>query len=98
MTQTRNIRILASHIITVKPESGLLVELHDSTIRISKKSGRILSVENTTVEDTKELDEDTIDLRGKTILPGFIDTHVHCEASTPKVNISLTPTSLSTPI
>ncbi|KIM20134.1 hypothetical protein M408DRAFT_334125 [Serendipita vermifera MAFF 305830] len=74
MTQTTNIKINTSRIITVNPESGILEDLDDYTIHVSKLSGRILALTKTTKEDIKA---DSIDLRGKTVLPGFIDTHVH---------------------
>jgi len=63
--------------------------MHDATIVVLKFSGRILDVRPTNDEDLAALarsnpsagcDEskaDVLDLRGFTILPGFIDTHVH---------------------
>jgi len=87
MTQIENtptfggsFKILTSQIITADPTTGLLRKpfLKDHTINVSRKSGRILSV-NPITSDDLELATDTIDLRGKTVLPGFIDTHVHCE-------------------
>ena len=62
----------------------------DATIVILKSNGRILDVRPSNDEDLAALagsnprvgcDEskaDVLDLRGLTILPGFIDTHVHC--------------------
>lgn len=67
---------------------------HDATIVILKSNGRVLDVRPTDDEDVAALarsnpsvgcDEskaDVLDLRGFTILPGFIDTHVHCKYET----------------
>lgn len=61
--------VVANRLITVSPTSGLIVGVEE-------------------FKDSKEWfaeagidlgDESTIDLRGLTVLPGFIDTHVHCE-------------------
>lgn len=63
----------------------------DATIVVLKSNGRILDVRPTNDDDLAALarsnpgvgcDEskaDVLDLRGLTILPGFIDTHVHCK-------------------
>lgn len=50
------------------------------TIAVSKRSGIILSVEETNEQDISEIAlGQSIDLRHLTVLPGFVDTHVHCE-------------------
>lgn len=86
-------KILTGRIVTADPISGELKEpfLTDQTIEISRISGRILSIAPTTKSDIHQLaslesssplnvsSNDIIDLRDKTVLPGFIDTHVHCE-------------------
>jgi len=95
MTQTTNsttkrLKILTGRIITAEPISGVLKKpfLTDQTIEISRISGRILSIAPTTQSDIHQLasldpsnasTDDIIDLRDKTVLPGFIDTHVHCK-------------------
>jgi len=81
---SKSLKLLAGRIITASPITGILRKpfLADHTILISRKTGRILSVTPTTDSDTREAaspDSSVIDLRGKTVLPGFIDTHVHCE-------------------
>ena len=62
--------------------------MRDATIVVLKSNGRILDVRHTKYEDLAALalsvgcDEskaDVLDLRGLTIIPGFIDTHVHCK-------------------
>ncbi|KAJ3839521.1 hypothetical protein F5878DRAFT_581607 [Lentinula raphanica] len=50
--------------------------LRAQTITILKSSGLILTVEDTNDDDISD-DTDTIDLRHLTILPGFVDAHVH---------------------
>jgi len=69
--------------------------MRDATIVILKTNGRILDVRPTNDEDlaalarsnpTRQCGEpkaDVLDLRGLTILPGFIDTHVHCKYDDP---------------
>lgn len=86
------VKVLTSRIVSVDPQSGWLKEPFDQdrTIEISRRSGRILRVRLTTDSDLELLhptttqgpevqSDDVIDLRGKTVLPGFIDTHVHCK-------------------
>ena len=65
--------------------------MRDATVVLLKSNGRIMDVCPTDGEDLPALassdpsvkcDEfkaDVLDLRGLTILPGFIDTHVHCK-------------------
>jgi predicted amidohydrolase YtcJ len=64
--------------------------MRDATIVVLKSNGRILDVRPTNDEDLAavarsnqsvgcdESKADVLDLRGLTVLPGFIDTHVHC--------------------
>ena len=62
--------------------TGDLVE--NQLITVSSESGLILSVQE--YEDKQEWfeergidleDDSTVDLRGQTVLPGLVDTHVH---------------------
>jgi cytosine/adenosine deaminase-related metal-dependent hydrolase len=87
---TKSFKILAGRIVTADPISGVLRKpyLTDHTIEVSRTSGRILSIAPITHFDIHQLAslkssnssiDDFIDLRDKTVLPGFIDTHVHCE-------------------
>ena len=49
-------------------------------ITIADDSGLILSVEEYSLEDiTADKSQDSIDLSHATVLPGFVDAHVHCE-------------------
>jgi cytosine/adenosine deaminase-related metal-dependent hydrolase len=93
MTQMQTARpsryvLLTGQIITVNPKTGLLVQpfLKDHVIVVSVATGRIICVRPSVPDDfvTQDVNQDehttrTIDLREKTVLPGFIDTHVHCE-------------------
>jgi imidazolonepropionase-like amidohydrolase len=86
-------RILTSKLFQVGPNGETLDNpwMQDATIVILKTNGRVLDVRPTNDEDLAALasfnpsvgcDEskvDVLDLRGLTILPGFIDTHVHCQ-------------------
>jgi cytosine/adenosine deaminase-related metal-dependent hydrolase len=89
----KSFKILVGRIVTADPISGALKKpfLTDQAIEISSTSGRILSIGPTTQSDIQQLalletsspsnvsSGDIIDLRNKTVLPGFIDTHVHRE-------------------
>lgn len=98
------VKILTGRIITANPTTGLLQEpfLENHTITVSQKTGRILTVAPTSDEDVQSLetlDAHTIDLREKTVLPGLIDTHVHCEAGVGfQMTCLIILPSLSTPI
>ena len=84
-------RIITSRIFQLGPNGETLEHpwMHDATIVVLKSNGRILDVRPTNDGDLTALarsnpsagcDEskaDVLDLRGFTILPGFIDTHVH---------------------
>lgn len=48
----------------------------DHVITVDTSHGVILRVEKATKASS---DPDVIDLRGLTVLPGFVDTHVHCK-------------------
>src|SRR5258706_8152571 len=85
--------ILTSKFFQLGPRCETLENpwMRDATIVVLKSNGRILDVRPTNDEDLAALarsnssvgcDEskaDVLDLRGLTILPGFIDTHVHCK-------------------
>ncbi len=46
--------------------------------RVAVRNGRIQSVgENNDVKNLRDSKTEVIDCRGKTVLPGFIDTHIH---------------------
>ncbi|KAJ3743270.1 hypothetical protein DFH05DRAFT_1448966 [Lentinula detonsa] len=52
--------------------------LPSQTITVSKSTGLILTVGSTSENDTRTLvSDEIIDLRHLTILPGFVDAHVH---------------------
>lgn len=84
-------RIITSKIFQLGPNGETLENpwTRDATIVVLKSNGRILGVRPTNSEDFAALarsnpsagcDEskaDVLDLRGLTILPGLIDTHVH---------------------
>lgn len=90
-------RILTSKLFQVGPNGETLDDpwMRDATIVILNRNGRILDVRPTDDEDLAALARsnashechesgaDVLDLRGLTILPGFIDTHVHCEYTYP---------------
>lgn len=90
-------RILTSKLFQVGPNGETLDDpwMRDATIVILRTNGRILGVRPTNDEDlaalersnpSHECDEsnaDVLDLRGLAILPGFIDTHVHCQYHNP---------------
>lgn len=78
--------ILTTKIITANPRTGLLEKpIENHAIEVSVPNGRILCVRPSNEEDFAMMNAEgsnsirVIDLRGKTVLPGFIDTHVHCE-------------------
>jgi imidazolonepropionase-like amidohydrolase len=85
-------RIITSKIFQLGPNGETLENpwTHDATIVVLKSNGRIVDVRPTNDEDLAALARsnpsagcdaskaDVLDLRGLTILPGFIDTHVHC--------------------
>lgn len=81
---SQNINILAGRLFD--SYTGDIVD--NRLITVSVDSGLIVSVE--TFEDSAEWlsraginleDESTIDLRNQTVLPGFVDAHVHCECT-----------------
>lgn len=51
--------------------------LSDQTIRVHSKTGLITSVEATVLPNDLAAGN-VLDLRHLTVLPGFVDTHVHC--------------------
>lgn len=86
-------RILTSKIFQLGQNGETLGNpwTRDATIVVLKSNGRILDVRPTSDDDLVALARsnpsvgcdkskaDVLDLRGLTILPGFIDTHVHCK-------------------
>lgn len=50
-------------------------------ITVSQDSGLIVSVDSFSESegDRAASEPDVVDLRRQTVLPGFVDTHVHCE-------------------
>lgn len=77
---SRNMQIIAGKLFD--SYTGELVE--NQLITVSPDSGLIIRVDK--FEDKKEWfeergidlkDDTTVDLRGQTVLPGFVDTHVH---------------------
>jgi imidazolonepropionase-like amidohydrolase len=90
-------RILTSKLFQVGPNGETLDNpwVQNATIVVLKSNGRILDVRPTNDEDLAAIarsdqsvggDEskaEVLDLRGLTILPGFIDTHVHCKDNGP---------------
>lgn len=61
--------LLENRLIVVSPESGLILEIKEF-----EDSARGLVAAGVDL-NTK----DTIDLRDRTVLPGFVDAHVHCK-------------------
>jgi cytosine/adenosine deaminase-related metal-dependent hydrolase len=59
-------------IMTMNPSRDII---NDGAIAIQNK--RIVAVDKTTVLQARYPDEEVIDVKGKLILPGLIDTHVH---------------------
>jgi imidazolonepropionase-like amidohydrolase len=51
--------------------------IENVSITVDPKSGSIVSVEERTTPDINELGPDDIDLRGKVVMPGFVDAHTH---------------------
>jgi N-acyl-D-aspartate/D-glutamate deacylase len=92
-------RILTSKLFQVGRTGETLDNpwMRDAILVLLKSNGRILDVRPTNDEDLAALassdpsvrDEskaDVLDLRGLTILPGFIDTHVHCKCEDPFIS------------
>lgn len=72
--------IITSTILSVNPVTHEMCTLRDQTIEISPATGRITNVRPHSITDMKQTEMSLkIDLRGKTVMPGFIDTHVHCQ-------------------
>lgn len=57
-------------LFTVSEESGLIHQI------------AALSENNDSAILTDNHESEVIDLRGLVVLPGFVDTHVHCQSST----------------
>jgi cytosine/adenosine deaminase-related metal-dependent hydrolase len=58
-------QFLEEQLITVCPSRGIILDIRPCSL-------------NEAVDILRE-GEDVVDLRGQTVLPGFVDTHVHCE-------------------
>lgn len=59
--------------------------LDHQVITVSESTGLIHDVHTLTIEEQQTLDwsdDSVIDLREQTVLPGFVDAHVHCKRST----------------
>jgi imidazolonepropionase-like amidohydrolase len=75
-----NPRILAGQLF----DTYLLKLVPDQLITISRETGLILDVNTFTASAVPQiiLDyPDVIDLRHLTVVPGFVDAHVHCKLS-----------------
>ena len=71
-------RILAGKLFD--PYSGNI--LKNRQIFVSQESGLVLNVQEFhewTIQAMDLTSPDIIDLREQTVLPGFVDAHVHCE-------------------
>jgi hypothetical protein len=67
-------------------ESAELV--HEEVLfEVSQDTGLIHRIRS--LQDVPVLDEGAIDLRGLTVLPGFVDTHVHREQPFLDISLSL---------
>lgn len=72
----RQYRILAGKLFD--PET---LSFHENQlITVNPDSGRIVSVEDFSSSSTVFIDSD---LRAFTVLPGFVDVHVHCKSKQP---------------
>lgn len=59
-----------------------LTVVENQAIRVSRTTGRVVDVSSFGLDLDLDLDSDeVIDLRGLTVLPGFVDVHVHRERS-----------------
>lgn len=61
--------VLQNRVITVSPDSGLIVD-----VAVFENTEQGLCDVGVNLND-----ESTIDLRKLTVLPGFVDAHVHCK-------------------
>lgn len=53
--------------------------LLDQVISIDEDTGLIVNVESLQSSAIDLSDPNVVNLSGHTVLPGFVDTHVHCE-------------------
>jgi cytosine/adenosine deaminase-related metal-dependent hydrolase len=58
--------LLGPHVITVNTDSGLIEDVKP---------------DDDGFQSLDFFDTSTVDLRGQTVLPGFVDAHVHCECT-----------------
>jgi adenine deaminase len=73
-----------THILTDKYFDSALAEIVQGShvIKVDTSHGLILGVHKASeVPDSSPSSPNVIDLRGLTVLPGFVDTHVHRELS-----------------
>lgn len=65
MFNVYSLELLENRVITVSPDSGLILDVKPYT--------------QSEAATANFADPQTIDLRNTTVLPGFVDVHVHCE-------------------
>ena len=68
--------------------------LENQAITVSSRTGLIEDIRPLSTDDDGSK-PGVVDLRGLTVLPGFVDTHVHCKSSFPYLRLLDTHISLS---
>jgi len=72
--------MLPRQVVWVDRESGIV-------IRVSEGAGQV--EENSMFESEFEMEVTDVDLTNLTVLPGFVDVHVHCKSALNMVRIGI---------